>query len=148
MRGIVYVSKAVVPFDDEGLTELAAQASKRNAELGVTGYLFFEKGRFVQYVEGEAEVVSGLMERIARDERHDVLHQVQADDVDERRFPSWNMRQLVRTDFVEIRLEHLLTDHLLFLQRLPDNDERWSHSVWSMVQRIAGLQARIAGRAI
>lgn len=146
MRGIVYVSRAAATFDDSALTELAAQASERNAELGVTGYLYFERDRFVQYIEGNTEQVTDLMSRIEKDSRHEVLHQIRTDDVEKRRFPSWGMKKLVRSNLVEIRLEHLLTDHLLFLHTLPGKKDDWGQCVWRMVERIAEFQTRL-GRA-
>jgi hypothetical protein len=142
----VYVSKATVPFDDAALTELAAKASVRNAEIGVTGYLYFEKDRFVQYIEGDTPDVTELMSRIEKDSRHEVLHQIHADDVAKRRFPSWGMKKLVHSDLMEIRLEHLLTDHLLFLHKLPGNKDNWGQSVWRMVERISEFQTRLGSR--
>lgn len=146
MRGIVYVSKAAVPFDDAALTELTARASERNAELEVTGYLYFEKDRFIQYIEGGTEQVTELMSRIEKDSRHEVLHQIRTDDVEKRRFASWGMKKLVRSDLVAIRLEHLLTDHLLFLHKLTGKKDDWGQSVWRMVERIAEFQTRLGGR--
>lgn len=140
---MVYVSKALTPFDDAALEELAVRAASRNVELGVTGYLCFEKGRFVQYIEGAAATVDELMRRIAADPRHDVLHQIHRDGDEERRFPSWHMRKLTRGDFVEIHLEHLLTDQILFLKKLPGNNASWEQAIWSMIERIAGLQSRL-----
>ena len=87
MRGVVYVSEALVYFDKMALESLAAEAAALNFDRGITGYLYFEKDRFVQYIEGDDDTVDELMEVIGRDARHRVLHSVVEDDLGERRYP-------------------------------------------------------------
>lgn len=143
LRGIVYVSQAQVPFSSKALEDLGAQAAVRNAESRVTGYLYFERGRFVQYIEGETNTVTALMSRIATDERHQVLKEVRDDELRGRRFPNWHMRQLQRRDLVQIDPEHVLTDFLLFVTKVPDMDGTWQRQVWLMVNTIAKFRVRL-----
>lgn len=145
MRGVVYVSEALVYFDNMALESLAAESAALNFERGVTGYLYFEKDRFVQYIEGDEDTVDELMDVIARDTRHRVLHSVTEDDLSERRFPSWHMRQLRRNELVQVKLEHLLTDYLVYLDsRDKERAERRSRSlVWGMVNRLSDLRGTL-----
>ncbi len=147
MRGIVYVSEAQMYFDNMSLESLAADAAARNFELNVTGYLYFEKDRFVQYIEGEDDVIDGLMESIREDVRHRILHQVVEVDIGERRFPSWHMRYLSRQELESIKLEHVLTDYLLYMDTMkesaPVDSSNWETIVWGMVNRLSTDRGRL-----
>ena len=147
MRGIVYVSEALIYFDSISLESLAAEAAARNYELGVTGYLYFEKDRFVQYIEGDPEVIESIMEAISKDRRHKVLHHVVEDEIDERRFPTWHMRYLSKKELVQVNLEHVLTDYLMYLDTMQSSAEiakgNWENVVWGMVNRLSSLRGRL-----
>ena len=153
MRGVVYVSEALVYFDNMALESLAAQAAALNFDRGITGYLYFEKDRFVQYIEGDDDTIEELMEVISRDKRHRVLHTVVEHDLEERRFPSWHMRQLHRKELLDVKLEHLLTDYLVYLDSkvhaeddsMNDDDLEPKHPslVWGMVNRLSDLRGRL-----
>ncbi len=148
MKGIVYISRALVPFDAPSLQDLAADAATRNSELEVTGYLCFEEGRFIQYIEGEPATVTGLMAKIAKDQRHTVLSQAEDDNVTERRFPSWSMRWIQRGSFAG--LERLLASHLALMKpEMQANAWRatWENSVWKTVDRLSELRATLAKSA-
>lgn len=143
MKGIVYVSKATVLFDGPKLTRLHNLATNRNAELGITRYLCFQRNRFVQYIEGEDQVCTDLMARIDADKRHDVLVQLADYSINERRFPSWSMRYLSSNDLGEVNLESLLSDALLHVDAPYGNIGLFEQSVWRLVESIANLQARL-----
>jgi hypothetical protein len=141
MRGIVYCSQASVPFSDAELRLLADAAAAHNQEVGVTGYLQFENGRFIQYIEGEGATVTALMESIARDRRHRILHVLYDEDVPMRRFPSWHMRWLQRSAFASI--ERLLGDYILLTKTLTLPDPGWEKSLWRVVNTLSSLKSRM-----
>lgn len=146
MRALVYLSDEQTPFDEVCLVELASRAAARNAELGVTGYLYYAKGRFLQYLEGEVAVVSELMDRITVDARHDVRTFIHTDDLAERRFPSWGMRWINSGRRMQIELESVLSDHLLFIQSVQANatlDHDWHPRAWSLVDKLAEVQQSV-----
>lgn len=142
LKGIVYTSQADVAFDRPALDELEAHAARRNRELGVTGYLYFEDGHFFQYIEGLDHIVTELMARIAADYRHTVQQTLVDDQVVGRRFPKWSMRALDRRHF--IGLESLLKSHLDFMERLDGrNDESHRATAWRLIQRISDVQTQL-----
>ncbi len=149
MRGVVYVSEALVYFDKMALESLAAEAAALNFDRGITGYLYFENNRFVQYIEGDDDTIDELMDVISRDKRHHVLHAVVEKDLDERRFPSWHMRQLRSKELREVKLEHLLTDYLVFLDSSAQTkaegslDPKHPNVVWGMVNRLSDLRGQL-----
>ena len=134
MRGIVYASAARVDFDLAALQQLEAHAAARNVELGITGYLYFENGRFFQYLEGEYEPVTALMERIELDPRHAIEHALFDDQLQARRFPSWSMRALGRDPFVG--LDSLVYDHVLFMKQAH---LATSPVIWRLIDDVAAM---------
>jgi hypothetical protein len=147
MRGVVYVSEARVYFDTISLESLAADAASRNLESGITGYLYFEKDRFVQYIEGDDEAVDALMGSIRRDRRHRVIHELATENLEQRRFPSWHMRHLRRKELARVEVENVLTDYLLFLDPsdhvAPPSEVRWENLVWGMVSRLSDVRSKL-----
>ncbi len=147
MRGIVYVSEAQMYFDNMSLESLAADAAARNYELNVTGYLYFEKDRFVQYIEGDEAVIDELMDAIRGDVRHRILHEVAEEGISKRRFPTWHMRYLSRMELEAVKLEEVLTDYLLYMDNMkesaPVDSTNWETIVWGMVNRLSTDRGRL-----
>lgn len=88
---LVYASSATRPFAAAGLAELLARSRENNARLGVTGMLLHKDGNFMQVLEGEAEAVRRLFDRIGRDPRHTGLIVLRHEERQEREFAEWSM---------------------------------------------------------
>jgi hypothetical protein len=88
---IVYMSRAVVPFDDAALAELLREARLRNEALGVSGILLAKDGRFMQLLEGPAFSVDDRFQVIAKDRRHGEVKSLIREDIERRRFDGWSM---------------------------------------------------------
>ena len=143
MRGIVYTSNALSPFDDQQLLELANRAALRNLELGVTGYLNYEKSRFIQYIEGDFDPVTNLMARILRDPRHKVTHVLYDDQLTTRRFPHMaDAFWLRKSEF--IALEQVLADYISLMGVLSIESKAWDQTVWRMINTISESKGRFA----
>lgn len=140
MRGFVYVSEESLRFSPEDLSGLERRAREFNTEVGVTGYLYRHRGRFVQYVEGPASGVDEVVERVLSDERHTVLRSLTRDSFERRLFPGWSMRCLDRRQFVEIQMEHILSDKLLLMHKHPEFLAEWDVSTWSTVEAVASVR--------
>ena len=70
MLEIVYTSAAVTLFTEAQLEAVLAHAWARNARRGVTGMLLYDRGSFLQVIEGETSATRGLFEVINKDARH------------------------------------------------------------------------------
>ena len=97
MHQLVYTSAASAPFTDIALRTLLAAARARNSAVDVTGLLLHQAGTFLQVLEGMAEPVEGLYQRIARDPRHQKVLVLNRRELAERNFADWSM------GFVDIR---------------------------------------------
>ena len=90
---LVYLSRAPLPLDAQTIDDIAITSALTNASIDVTGYLTYSEPRFVQYLEGPRDAVTGLLEKIELDQRHDMTRVVELGD-SERRFPDWSMHLL------------------------------------------------------
>ena len=88
---LVYASAATVEFSSEDLDTLLEGARKNNATLGVTGMLLFKDGSFFQVLEGEADVVKALYDKISLDKRHNNVLMLSNQIIEERNFGEWSM---------------------------------------------------------
>ena len=86
-----YTSDMVRPMSDTELVDLLVDSRARNADRGVTGLLLYRAGRVMQMLEGDADVVRALYDRIRGDVRHQHVTNVWTGNAVERRFPSWTM---------------------------------------------------------
>lgn len=142
LSSIVYVSEALQPFDERQLLILERDSSDRNRERNVSGYLWFDRGRFLQYIEGDCGEVDRLFDSIGRDPRHRLLGWAAETPCQARRFPSWRMRRLRPDDVIEIRLERLLSEHLLLTRQVSLPDPAWEQVAWRIVAAISSLHGR------
>jgi hypothetical protein len=88
---IVYVSHASLWLGENAVGELVRTARNNNARMGVTGALFFERGRFFQVLEGDRSTILALFDRIRSDDRHSEVQLLIEDDLENRQFASWSM---------------------------------------------------------
>ena len=101
LSAFIYVSEALVAFDVDDLRRLERKAQMTNFALGVTGYLFYGGGRFLQYLEGETMAVEEAVARIRYDGRHRILTYLRSPIVN-RHFPNWHMKWLVENDLAAL----------------------------------------------
>lgn len=117
MIAIAYTSKVTAPMTSTEIRQLDAFIVEKNARLGVTGYLSYGKGRFFQYMEGPANVLTKLMESISVDPRHTINRTLQLGPVEGRRFNNWRTLNLSGLRVGDIRIQDLLED---LLKTVPD----------------------------
>lgn len=139
--GLAYSSRAQCNFQDEDLLCLADAAAAKNEQLGVTGYLYFRQGLFLQYLEGTREAVETLMAKIALDVRHEILATIPLPEVPERIFPHWYMRFLGSE--LPAAPGPTLEDELRFIlettSQAPDEVEEIAPAIFHVTRRIASL---------
>ncbi len=66
----VYASSASKAFTKPDLQALLQEIRPKNANLGVTGMLLYKDGNFMQALEGEQGILTGLVRIIQHDSRH------------------------------------------------------------------------------
>lgn len=93
---IMYTSSSEVENVD--LNELISDARVINQECGVSGFFLCHINGFVQVLEGQEEVVSGIMNRILKDTRHRDITVKVNEYIEQRLFPNWAMGLITVND--------------------------------------------------
>lgn len=139
MKCTIYLSIAKQEFNDDELVELAKLSAKNNVKQGITGFLCFQNGRFIQYIEGEDTELSKLMTKIQADERHKILVEVESADLGEKRFPTWGMALLKEENLTDFNFEDSIERNLLYIKNEFLHQEICKDMVWRHVDLIAKL---------
>ena len=91
MLEVIYASAAVKPFTQAELTTLLRKARIKNTRLGISGMLLYDRGSFLQVLEGEIAAVRSLYEIIGKDPRHERVVKLLETTVSTRSFADWSM---------------------------------------------------------
>jgi hypothetical protein len=70
LSSLIYRSRAATPQSDQDLRQLIAASRARNHAEGITGVLLYDKGRFLQWLEGPAAGLRRVWRSICQDRRH------------------------------------------------------------------------------
>lgn len=84
---LVYASSAARPLEDADLTDILQSSRRNNAEVDVTGALFYSGGNFMQVLEGPADRVAEVYRRVEMDRRHHGHSVLLRDPIGTRQFP-------------------------------------------------------------
>lgn len=141
MFALVYVSRADYPFEEEDMSELESQSCDKNQRLSITGYLNYKKEKFLQYLEGERDVVLDLMSTIEQDERHTVLRTIYLPDIDKRLFEDCYMRYWTHNQLCEIKMDDMLEGVLLKMSTRIYGEEKLRERVTQLVKKMAQMHA-------
>jgi hypothetical protein len=76
--------------------DIVTTARRRNAALGVTGFLMFDHQWYHQILEGEEMVLNDLYKSIKADVRHRDVETLAMDEIAEPLFPDWSMGSFLR----------------------------------------------------
>lgn len=88
---LTYESRAAKAPTEAELNALVEAARVRNQSLGVTGMLLYDKGRFLQTLEGPVDGLGQVWASIQRDERHTGIEVLTQHLVGARLFSQWSL---------------------------------------------------------
>jgi hypothetical protein len=91
MIRVTYVSHISEPLSSQQLLALLLQCRTNNAAQGITGMLIYGNGTFLQTLEGDEDVIDGLMEEISKDGRHEDIRLLTRRPIESRQYADWNM---------------------------------------------------------
>jgi hypothetical protein len=91
---MTYSSQASQPMSEADLERILVDARTGNEARNVTGALVYADGVFLQFLEGEREVLQDLVDRIRQDSRHSAMKIFQQSAITERSFQVWRMAYL------------------------------------------------------
>ena len=108
---LVYDSVVLLPFGAEGergLKDILDVAQIHNTACGITAVLHCDGAYFMQILEGPADAVERLVERIMRDPRHTNIRVVSRGSIMQRDFPDWNMALVNEEEMARAIVRHPL----------------------------------------
>jgi hypothetical protein len=108
-----YFSSASSDSSAADIEQILMTSRENNRRYGITGLLLYDKGNYLQIIEGLRAPVLTLFDAIKRDHRHTGVIDILQQPIAERQFPDWAMGfhdlSKVRPDFdgyVEFLIEH------------------------------------------
>lgn len=107
MRQLIYVSNASSDFVDGDAAAIIETSHRRNAEVGISGFLLFNGRNFLQLIEGEDEAISDLVMRLHADPRHAGMVIMEDHQAHERCCPNWAMHFISLINPISSRRETL-----------------------------------------
>ena len=88
---LIYTSTAHRDLSHEELIEILESSVRNNQQRNITGLLLYNKGTFLQMLEGAASHVDEIFERIKRDSRHRNIEALLRTSTRKREFSNWHM---------------------------------------------------------
>ncbi len=98
---LFYVSEVAPGLSDVDLQMILGVAQVNNRRLDVTGMLAQSDGHFAQVLEGRAQAVATLIDRIRGDARHVDVRVLLEERILRRQFERWAMGLVRRDDMAE-----------------------------------------------
>ncbi len=136
LRTLVYLSSATRPLSEAELEILLDNIRRNNRALGVTGVLLHNDGNIVQCLEGPAEGVRQVFDRIQASRRHHGIMILLDEPITVRSFDDWDM------GFAQPAASELLNlstarwkEHLASLDGVRSRGLRQLRSFWDGAQR-------------
>lgn len=95
LKSLTYTSQAQPGLSDRDVGDIHVASRHLNALDGISGVLIFDGVSFLQIIEGVADAIDSLAERLRRDGRHVDFMVRDERVIDNRSFSDWSMN-LVR----------------------------------------------------
>lgn len=109
LHRMLYASTATNRADSLlGIATILGESQRNNARRDLTGALAAHRGRFIQVIEGPADAIDGLLDRLRRDPRHRDLQVLDRAPVESRSFEGWSMASARVTPTVETLLDRMI----------------------------------------
>jgi hypothetical protein len=91
LQQTVYISRALPDLTPAEVQDILRCSIRRNDADGLTGFLIYGHGLFLQLLEGEPAAVDATMHRIRCDPRHSQIQELQRETVARRQYGKWSM---------------------------------------------------------
>ena len=105
---LIYASKSAEGFSEEDLIDILKTSRTNNKPKQITGALVYNKGYFLQMLEGEQDAVDTLFNTISQDKRHEKISRFFQGTVDQRTFPDWYMGFFQQDEHQNLDLSNLV----------------------------------------
>ena len=107
LTSLVYKSRASQTFTPDALNDLVARAQARNRAENITGAVFYQNGKFLQWLEGPPSSVYRVADSIGRDPRHTDIELLSFGRSSTRLFSDWSMQLIVKQGDMPSPFNHI-----------------------------------------
>ncbi|MEM7486779.1 MAG: BLUF domain-containing protein [Bacteroidota bacterium] len=143
MKCVLYISKALKSFTNEELELLSTTSTGNNQKRDITGYLYYENQRFLQYMEGEEHIINQMVDKIAHDERHELLALIEKQDLVHRRFPEWGMKNIADLMFSNSAIETTIIQTMsIFGENHLNISERTQKELFNLMDDLSSVSLK------
>lgn len=87
---LIYYSDRLTDSEEE-VKSILETSVRNNDGYNITGLLLYTDSNFIQYLEGNDELVKVLYTKIEQDTRHHNVTLIKREEIEERIFPKWAM---------------------------------------------------------
>lgn len=109
LHRVLYVSTATGSTDSLlGVATILGESQRNNAQRGLTGALAAHRGTFIQVIEGPADAIDMLLDRLRRDPRHKDIRVLERAPVETRSFEAWSMASARITPAIQPLLDRVV----------------------------------------
>ena len=109
---LTYASRLSRDCGPDALGKIMEVSRRNNKKLGVTGALCYSPRGFLQILEGPADTVNELYNRIVKDTRHSVVTLLEYAPIPHRDFENWSMAYVRADEIAQTLLRKFSTRHV------------------------------------
>ncbi len=137
MYELTYYSIAKRNIGTAEISDILAKARDFNSKNDITGCLLFHNNQFIQVLEGDKNIITDLLLKIGKDERHFNIIKLAEAEKDERTFKGWTMayRELSEDNMNDIN-DSLFENNFFTFSELADKPTRVIRLFWTRAQRL------------
>ncbi len=133
---LIYRSKAQPNVKQEQITQIIDEAIAFNGQVGITGCLVYDRGYFLQLLEGEEDAVDQLYKKIKKDTRHSEAEILSTGYTKNRIFESWKMGYVELLSKTTGEKEELAKNAKKELSKVSTKDDFTSKVFWYNVHSL------------
>lgn len=95
LDSVIYISNANPNLTERDLIDIIEVSQRNNSFYGITGILCFNGTNFIQFLEGDRDMINARINLIEADSRHHGMVIIKRHISQDREFPGWCMASSV-----------------------------------------------------
>ncbi len=134
----IYISKATMPITDILIKNILKKSRMHNLKRGISGYLYYEDGYFLQYIESDKpHTINELISVLEKDQRHQIINCFKTSKTGNKLFLDWSMGEIDKNQLINLNLEQQIMNYMKWLKSLDQSIDVNSSKIWSMVDLLS-----------
>ncbi|MGB7418180.1 MAG: BLUF domain-containing protein [Erythrobacter sp.] len=102
MKRLIYHSYGVDDLSQDAVFDIVSGSAHRNGALGLSGFLLYQNGCFLQLLEGDAAAVDALYAKVRQDPRHHSVETLFETAISAKSFDMWRMKRIASGNVAQV----------------------------------------------